>query len=124
MQRILSVETSRRAGGNSSEFVTKRLCCSFLLTVAFFAILGGFLLGKFVADRSLDQLRLELSDISRKITQLNENLGQTFHQGLDNTFSGNYSFLQCNFTHIGNNASGLLQPGIYLNDLNGCFNNG
>ncbi|KAJ8962641.1 hypothetical protein NQ318_001034, partial [Aromia moschata] len=41
MQRILSVETSRRGNDAGSEFVTKRFCCSIVLTVAFFGILGG-----------------------------------------------------------------------------------
>ena len=40
MQRILSLETSR-SSNLTSEFVTKRLCCSFILTVAFFAVIGG-----------------------------------------------------------------------------------
>ncbi|KAF7266443.1 uncharacterized protein LOC143195955 [Rhynchophorus ferrugineus] len=123
MQRILSVETSRRAGLNNSEYVTKRLCCSFLLTVAFFAILGGFLLGKFVADRSLEQLRIEISDISKKINVLNENLNKTFHHE-HNNYSMDFPFIRCNFSHIGNNASGRLRPGVYLTDLNNCFNNG
>lgn len=40
MQRILSVETSRNII-STTEVVTKRLCCSVILSVAFFALLGG-----------------------------------------------------------------------------------
>lgn len=53
MQRVISLQTSRNADRGSSEFVTKRLCCSFLFSVAFLSLLGGFLLGRYATDRAI-----------------------------------------------------------------------
>jgi len=38
----------------SSEYVTKRLCFSFLFSVGFLCLLCGFLLGRFAVERSLE----------------------------------------------------------------------
>ncbi|XP_018322886.1 uncharacterized protein LOC108735426 [Agrilus planipennis] len=52
MQRVLSLETSR-CTDTSGEFVSKRLCVSFLFSIAFFALLGGYLLGRYATERAL-----------------------------------------------------------------------
>lgn len=43
-----------RGFGESSEFVTKRMCFSFLFSVGFLCLLCGFLLGRFASERSLE----------------------------------------------------------------------
>ncbi|KAH1007872.1 uncharacterized protein LOC109536887 [Dendroctonus ponderosae] len=124
MQRILSVETSRNVSQANSEFVTKRFCCSFLLTVAFFSIVGGFLLGKFVSDRALEDMIREMYQVTTKVQILNINLQDVFQSGLNLSISEDYIFLHCNFLAIGRNNTGMLAAAVYLTDLNECFNNG
>ncbi|XP_066146942.1 uncharacterized protein [Euwallacea fornicatus] len=123
MQRILSVETSRNVNQPTSEFVTKRFCWSFLLTVTFFAILGGFLLGKFISDRTIDDMKREVNDISRKVEILNKNFQTSFPNGLNMSVSHEYPFLKCNFVLVGRNKSGHLRSAVYLENLIECFNN-
>ncbi|XP_071562198.1 uncharacterized protein [Temnothorax nylanderi] len=53
MHRVLSFQMSRNIG-ESSEYVTKRLCFSFLFSVGFLCLLCGFLLGRFAVQRSLE----------------------------------------------------------------------
>ncbi|CAL1686623.1 unnamed protein product [Lasius platythorax] len=53
MQRVLSFQMTRNIG-ESSEYVTKRLCFSFLFSVGFLCLLCGFLLGRFSAERSME----------------------------------------------------------------------
>lgn len=53
MQRVLSFQMTRNIG-ESSEYVTKRLCFSFLFSVGFLCLLCGFLLGRFTVERSLE----------------------------------------------------------------------
>jgi len=53
MQRILSLQVTRN-NGESSEYVTKRLCISFLFSIGFLCLLCGFLLGRFAVERSLE----------------------------------------------------------------------
>lgn len=53
MHRVLSFQMSRN-NGESSEYVTKRLCFSFLFSVGFLCLLCGFLLGRFAVERSLE----------------------------------------------------------------------
>ncbi|KAK2576432.1 hypothetical protein KPH14_005765 [Odynerus spinipes] len=53
MQRVLSFQMAR-GFGESSEFVTKRMCFSFLFSVGFLCLLCGFLLGRFASERSLE----------------------------------------------------------------------
>lgn len=57
MQRVLSFQMGR-GFGESSEFVTKRMCFSFLVSVGFLSLLCGFLIGRFAAGRALE-LRAE-----------------------------------------------------------------
>lgn len=54
MQRVLSFPQMSRNIGESSEYVTKRLCLSFLFSVGFLCLLCGFLLGRFAIERSLE----------------------------------------------------------------------
>ncbi|XP_011636267.1 LOW QUALITY PROTEIN: uncharacterized protein LOC105426653 [Pogonomyrmex barbatus] len=54
MQRILSFPQMSRNIGESSEYVTKRLCFSFLFSVGFLCLLCGFLLGRFTVERLLE----------------------------------------------------------------------
>ncbi|KAG5313712.1 PREDICTED: uncharacterized protein LOC105144805 [Acromyrmex echinatior] len=64
MQRVLSLQMTRNIG-ESSEYVTKRLCFSFLFSVGFLCLLCGFLLGRFTVERSLEaqaqKMRSELA---------------------------------------------------------------
>ncbi|XP_018343045.1 PREDICTED: N-acetylated-alpha-linked acidic dipeptidase 2-like [Trachymyrmex septentrionalis] len=64
MQRVLSLQMTRNIG-ESSEYVTKRLCFSFLFSVGFLCLLCGFLLGRFTVESSLEaqaqKIRSELA---------------------------------------------------------------
>ncbi|KAG7200192.1 hypothetical protein KM043_000624 [Ampulex compressa] len=64
MQRVLSFQMAR-GFEESSEFVTKRMCFSFAFSISFFALLCGFLLGRFSAQRTIefraDRRRLEFA---------------------------------------------------------------
>ncbi|XP_020277920.1 uncharacterized protein LOC109851844 isoform X2 [Pseudomyrmex gracilis] len=53
MQRVLSLQMIRGID-ETSEYVTKRMCISFLLSVGFICLLCGFLLGRFAAERSME----------------------------------------------------------------------
>ncbi|XP_070166426.1 aminopeptidase NAALADL1 [Polyergus mexicanus] len=53
MQRVLSFQMTRNID-ESSEYVTKRLCFSFLFSVGFLCLLCGFLLGRFAVERSME----------------------------------------------------------------------
>lgn len=54
-----------RGFSESSEFVTKRMCFSFLFSVGFLCLLCGFLLGRFATQRAIEfraeKKRLELA---------------------------------------------------------------
>lgn len=43
-----------RGQGESSEFVTKRMCCSFLFSIGFLCLLCGFLLGRFATEKTIE----------------------------------------------------------------------
>ncbi|XP_066588387.1 uncharacterized protein [Prorops nasuta] len=64
MQRVLTFQMAR-GFGESSEFVTKRMCFSFLFSVGFLCLLCGFLLGRFASQRAIEfraeKKRLELA---------------------------------------------------------------
>lgn len=64
MQRVLSFQMARGLS-ESSEFVTKRMCCSLIFSVGFLCLLGGFLLGRFATQRAIEfraeKKRLELA---------------------------------------------------------------
>ncbi|XP_061387505.1 uncharacterized protein LOC133328738 [Musca vetustissima] len=53
MHQVLSYETAVRANSSSEyrEYVTKRTCISLVLTIAFFTLISGYLLGNFVSER-------------------------------------------------------------------------
>lgn len=53
MHRVLSFQMARGID-ESSEYVTKRLCFSFLFSVGFLCLLCGFLLGRFAVERSME----------------------------------------------------------------------
>ncbi|XP_046596947.1 uncharacterized protein LOC107222163 [Neodiprion lecontei] len=61
MHRVLSFQMGR-GFGESSEFVTKRMCFSFIFFFGFLALLGGFLLGRFSAERT-EKLREQRKQI-------------------------------------------------------------
>ncbi|XP_019876827.1 uncharacterized protein LOC109604738 [Aethina tumida] len=109
MNRILSVETSRN-GVLASEFVTKRLCCSFILTVAFLALVGGYLLGQFTTDRTAFKVRASYQDINKKIVSLSVLLKSAFHQN-------------CSFTTIVNETV-LASQNTFLDEAIRCLQNG
>ncbi|XP_055716149.1 uncharacterized protein LOC129809992 [Phlebotomus papatasi] len=68
MQRILSYQTamSMRAtsGRDAREYITKRICISFVFSIGFFTLIAGFLLGKFTTDRQYYIKRLQEADVS------------------------------------------------------------
>lgn len=72
MHRVLSFQMGR-SSGESSEYVTKRLCFSFLFSVGFICLLCGFLLGRFAVEKSIEarvqKMRLELADNGLRSTQ-------------------------------------------------------
>ncbi|EFA06326.1 hypothetical protein TcasGA2_TC009197 [Tribolium castaneum] len=118
MQRILSVETSR-SSNVTSEYVTKRLCCSFILTVAFFAVVGGFFLGRFATEKTLQKLRYELIEVSKKLTMLDQNLKNTFQ---DNANCSR----RINCEHLSNFSRETTAKSVQqvLDVLNQCFHDG
>ncbi|XP_011878678.1 PREDICTED: uncharacterized protein LOC105567982 [Vollenhovia emeryi] len=71
MHRVLSFQMTRNID-ESSEYVTKRLCFSFLFSVGFLCLLCGFLLGRFAVERSLE-------------TQAQKARGELAGNGLRNT---------------------------------------
>ncbi|XP_035736833.1 uncharacterized protein LOC118448108 isoform X2 [Vespa mandarinia] len=85
MQRVLSFQMAR-GFSESSEFVTKRMCFSFLFSVGFLCLLCGFLLGRFASERSIEfrteRKRLEFAGNGLEHTEhlrqlLLEKLGET-----------------------------------------------
>lgn len=64
MQRVLSFQMVRGVN-ESREFVTKRMCFSFILSIGFLTFLGGYTLGRFVMIRAMEfraeKRRLELA---------------------------------------------------------------
>ena len=72
MQRVLTFQMAR-GFGESSEFVTKRMCFSFLFSIGFLCLLGGFMLGRFAAERTIhvkaEKTRLELADNGLEMTE-------------------------------------------------------
>ncbi|KAJ8979732.1 hypothetical protein NQ317_004719 [Molorchus minor] len=132
MQQVLSMETSRRGHRASDaeilggEFITKRLCCSVVLTVAFLGFLGGFLLGRFIPERATIQMHADFIDISKKVSTLNKNLQETFPLELNQSLPqcSQTVILKCNFTQIGKNDSGQLLAVDYLRTLNACLGDG
>ncbi|XP_076656683.1 uncharacterized protein LOC143361293 [Halictus rubicundus] len=71
MQRVLSFQMARGLN-ESSEFVTKRMCFSFLFSVGFLCLLCGFLLGRFSMQRALE-FRAEKKRIELAGNGLNSN---------------------------------------------------
>ncbi|XP_017131335.1 uncharacterized protein LOC108148698 [Drosophila elegans] len=53
MHQVLSYETAVRANSSREfrEYVSKRTCASLVLTIAFFMLITGYLLGNFVSER-------------------------------------------------------------------------
>lgn len=86
MHRVLSFQMGRGTG-ESSEYVTKRLCFSFLFSVGFFCLLCGFLLGRFAVEKSIQtrmqKTRLELADNGLRST---EHLQQLTLRELENIY--------------------------------------
>lgn len=64
MQRVLSFQMVRGLN-ESREFVTKRMCFSFILSIGFLTFLGGYALGRFAMQRAIEfraeKRRLELA---------------------------------------------------------------
>ncbi|XP_075147744.1 uncharacterized protein LOC142221804 [Haematobia irritans] len=65
MHQVLSYETAVRANTSSTseyrEYVTKRTCISLVLTIAFFTMISGYLLGNFVSERK-NHIRMLLTN--------------------------------------------------------------
>ncbi|CAH0551757.1 unnamed protein product [Brassicogethes aeneus] len=108
MNRVLSVETSR-SGALATEFITKRLCCSCILTAAFLAMLGGYFLGEFTAKRAENRSRANYIEIMKKIGTVSEIFRATFQNKCDFSNSTTDSFQNNN---------------IFLDELVTCFKNG
>ncbi|CAG9861927.1 unnamed protein product [Phyllotreta striolata] len=122
MQQIISMEVGK-GRVESSRYITKRLCCSLLLTVAFLSMIGGFFLGKFVSDRTNSQYRQGYRELTGKVDALNVNFVQLSGNRSGN-LAENASFFRCNFSTIGHNDSGKLTATNYLSKLNHCFDSG
>ncbi|TMW53467.1 hypothetical protein DOY81_001465 [Sarcophaga bullata] len=62
MHQVLSYETAVRANNVSEyrEYVTKRTCVSLVVTIAFFTLISGYLLGNFVTERK-NHIRMMLT---------------------------------------------------------------
>lgn len=77
MHRVLSFQMGR-GFGESSEFVTKRMCFSFIFFIAFLALLGGFLLGRFSTERTA-KLREERKRIETeaRVPSMTESIGES-----------------------------------------------
>ncbi|XP_047357843.1 uncharacterized protein LOC124952283 isoform X2 [Vespa velutina] len=95
MQRVLSFQMAR-GFSESSEFVTKRMCFSFLFSVGFLCLLCGFLLGRFASERSIEfrteRKRLEFAGNGLEHTEhlrqlLLEKLGKTTSYEISRTTS-------------------------------------
>ncbi|KAG5683622.1 hypothetical protein PVAND_012895 [Polypedilum vanderplanki] len=58
MDRVLSYQTAVRAGSHDTsgfdirQYISKRTCISMTMSIAFIALIFGFLLGKFTSDRN------------------------------------------------------------------------
>ncbi|XP_043484172.1 uncharacterized protein LOC122512406 [Leptopilina heterotoma] len=72
MQGVLSIQTAR-GFGESSEFVTKRSCISFLFAIGFLCLLGGFMLGRFAVHRTFmaraERTRMEFAKNGLEMTE-------------------------------------------------------
>ncbi|XP_050444965.1 aminopeptidase NAALADL1-like [Cataglyphis hispanica] len=76
MQRVLSFQMTRNID-ESSEYVTKRLCISFLFSVGFLCLLCGFLLGRFAVERSMEtQAQKTRGELAENGLQTTEHLQQ------------------------------------------------
>lgn len=75
MQRVLSLQMTRNIG-ESSEYVTKRLCVSFLFSVGFLCLLCGFLLGRFAAERSMETQMQKRGELAGNGLRKTEHLQQ------------------------------------------------
>ncbi|XP_054011108.1 uncharacterized protein LOC128893856 [Hylaeus anthracinus] len=95
MQRVLSFQMAR-GFGESSEFVTKRMCFSFIFSVGFICILCGFLLGRFSTQRIIEshaeRKRLELAGNGLESTEYLQHLllEQLDRSNLDEDFEMNW----------------------------------
>ncbi|KAI4495564.1 hypothetical protein M0802_008576 [Mischocyttarus mexicanus] len=85
MQRVLSFQMAR-GFGESSEFVTKRMCFSFLVSIGFICLVCGFLLGRFASERSIEfRIQRKRFELAGNGLQHNEHLQQLLLQKLGET---------------------------------------
>ncbi|XP_037952873.1 uncharacterized protein LOC119683299 [Teleopsis dalmanni] len=75
MHQVLSYETAVRANSSREfrEYVTKRTCVSLVLTIAFFTLISGYLLGNFVSERKYHLNKLLLKNAVPKDNQIELN---------------------------------------------------
>ncbi|CAH1365681.1 uncharacterized protein [Tenebrio molitor] len=123
MQRIISLEASR-SSNLTSEFVTKRLCCSFILTVAFFAVVGGFFLGRFASDKTLQKLKMDNQDILVRLKELNRRVNNTIQDSLSTNCTTIASRRKCEIFTLTPQESSPKSILELLEKLNTCFNYG
>ncbi|KAJ8673492.1 hypothetical protein QAD02_004754 [Eretmocerus hayati] len=93
MQRVVSLQTGRNFTEPASDFVTKRLCMSFLFAVGLMCLLAGFMLGGQAADwsnRMREQKAMrELADNGMQPTRKHQGLmldklnASTFHPNFE-----------------------------------------
>ncbi|KAF2881606.1 hypothetical protein ILUMI_24549 [Ignelater luminosus] len=147
MQRILSGERARCVE-SSEEFVTKKLCVSFIIVCAFFSVLGGFFLGRYATEKamasqktvvqqknSLETLN-QLSFSINKINNLTATLSLLPSSKLATlNYSELYNQLRCNSSHkatfpnydnIKNDVNVRVINDIITTELNTlqlCYNN-
>ncbi|XP_076235251.1 uncharacterized protein LOC143179778 [Calliopsis andreniformis] len=105
MQRVLSLQMARGIG-ESSEFVTKRMCFSLLFSIGFLCLLCGFLLGRFATQRAMEhraeKKRLELAGNGLESTEYLQDLmlRQLERAPLDADFQTNWESSDLNSDQV------------------------
>jgi len=103
MQRVLSFQMTRGTG-ESSEYVTKRLCFSFLFSVGFLCLLCGFMLGRFATERSIEtQAQKKRAELAGNSLQQTEYFQQLALKELERaSFNHNHTYVICFLPHLWN----------------------
>ena len=100
MHRVLSFQVGQGLG-ETNEFITKRTCCSFLFSVGFLCLLGGFLLGQFASEKALQIKEQKFKkDLSNNGLDASKELRKLLLDYLNNTnfFTGHNGELYVSYT--------------------------
>ena len=85
-------------------------------------VFSGFFLGRFATDKTLQKLKMEISEISKKITTLDKNLKSTFHDSLSNANCS--AKIKCEHWKLPTQVPQEVSSKSLLDELNRCFSNG